>query len=167
MKKEDIQFEVAELIEIRDRLKNAQKQSEINGCIVQLVGQMNDLLSEAQYAEAAEDILQVIDEYNDHHMTRSDILTHVSTLINAMQEDMNKTTPAEQIKVVCDEIKSVCNDAVEIIRQEAQKACADIDNAMKREMPKCSGAIAAFKGAPKKMERKLKRGIKKWLESDD
>ena len=166
MKKEDISYEVKELSQIREAL-NAENQADVDAAVIRLSGDMNDLLSEAEYADQAEVILEAIDAYDNHDITRAGLIEYVDRLIWNMQDDLEKANTAETIKAVCEELKAVGGEIVDVIRREAKSACKDIDRAIKRETPKCTGAVAKVKGFPKKVERTVRHGVRKWLEKED
>jgi len=166
MKKNDIMYEVTELLEIKSYL-SGEDQEEVAAAIIRLNGNMNDLLSEAEYSDAAERILEVIDGYECHDNTRGDVIRMVQNLISTMQEDCKKRDKAEEFKEMQDEVKAVCGEVASVIRQETKAACEQISEAIKRETPKCSGALAELKGLPRRAEKSLKRGIRNWLKDDE
>lgn len=166
MRKEDIRFEVTELVKIRDFLQRAENQADIDGVVIRLSGNMNDLLSEEEYADAAEDVLKVIDGYDQRDKTRSDILAQLNALISKMEFDLTKVDRAEEFKEMTDEVKAACSEIAGVLRRETKTACEEIQKAVRQEMPKCSSMFESVKGLPKKAEKKIKHGIKKWLDED-
>lgn len=166
MKKTDIKYEVTELTQIKASLSQ-ENPADVEAAIIRLGGNMNDLLSEAEYADAAESILEVIDGYDRHDNTRADVLNAVDDLISTMQADYNKSERAEEFKEIRDEVKDVCGEVAGVIRRETKAACEEIRRTIKQETPKCSSALAAVKEMPRKMEKGLKRGIRNWLKDDD
>jgi len=165
MKKSDIMYEVTELIQIKEAL-SLENQEDVDAAIIRLSGNMNDLLSEEEYADAAERILEVIDGFDRHDNTRGDVLKHLNNLISTMQDDYNRRDKVEIFKEMQDEIKEVCSEAAKVIRRETKAACEEIQAAIKQETPKCSSVVADLKGLPRKFEKSIKHGIKRWLEED-
>lgn len=166
MKKEDISYEVTELSQIREALA-MENIEDVDAAVIRLSGNMNDLLGEAEYADTAEMILEAIDLYDSRDLTRADLIKKVDCLIESMQADLAKADTAETLKAVRDEMKAVGGEIVDVIRREAKAACKDINRAIKRETPKCSGTIAKVKEFPKNVERKVRHGVKNWLDKED
>lgn len=282
MKREDIRYDVTELTNISRDLGQAEVKSDIDSNMMRLYYKMNELLSEPEYANNAEEIIQNIESYQEGKMSKRKVVYSVTNLIETMQKDflnqpetrskksvyekireydskkgeenkMNKNNPNEiiaQLKAirsnlevtedfqeiemymrrlteiavvmrdmesaqnmrkyithyymnkldmegllvrldefiesfqieaqsrseseaettvgdVCEEVKNVCVNAWNIMRKEAGTACRDIGKTIREETPNCATAINYLKETPKRAEKAIKSGLKKWLFSDE
>lgn len=170
MKKEDIQYEVTELARLSKKLHEASRKEEIMAYLMNVYYNMCDLLTEPDYSEDAEAIIQCVewhDAEQDAFKAKDEVLGKLESLIEKMNEDFQKPEESGKMESVLKEIKEVCVNVAGIISHEAKVAWDDAGKAIKaQEMPECAGAIAEVKGIPKRLERNLKKGIKKWLNED-
>ncbi len=282
MKREDIRYEVTELTGFSRDLDQAETKPDIDSNMMRLYYKMNELLSEPEYANSAEEIIQNIESYQEGNMSKQKVVHSVTNLIETMQKDflnqpetgfkksiyekireydpkkgeenkMSANNPNEiiaqlkairrnlevaedfydiemymkrlteiavimrdmesaqemrkhitryymnklemedlldrldefieafQIEVeerskcesettvgdVCEEVKNVCVNAWSIMRKEAGAACRDIRKTIREETPNCANAIGYIKDTPKRAEKAIKGGIRKWLFSDE
>ncbi len=169
MKKEDIQYEVTELVRLIQNLQNANAEADITAYLMPVYYNMCDLMSEADYSDTAEAIIQCMEKYEEQDVSKAkeEVLCELQALIERMQEDLQKPEETSKVQSVCKEIRDVCNSVASIISHETKTAWEEAGKAIKQqEMPKCAGAIADMKKIPKRFERNLKRGIKNWLKKD-
>ena len=169
MKKEDIQYEVTELARMSKNLHEASREQEITAYLMNVYYNMCDLLTEPNYAEDAETIIQCVERYaeQDIFKARDEVLSKMKSLIERMKDDFQKPEESGKTEAILKEVKDVCVNVAGIISHEAKVAWDDAVKAMKaQEMPECAGAIAEVKGIPKRLERNLKKGIKKRLNED-
>ncbi len=169
MKKEDIQYEVTELARMIQNLQDANTAADITAYLMPVYYNMCDLMSEADYADAAEAIIQCIEKYEEQDISKAkeEILGQLKALTERMHEDWQKPEETSKVQSVCKEIKDVCSSVASIISHEAKAAWEEAGKAIKQqEMPECAGAIADMKKIPKRFEKNLKRGIKNWLRED-
>lgn len=170
MKKEDIQYEVTELARLSKKLREASRKEEIAAYFMNVYYNMCDLLTEPDYSEDAEAIIQCVEWHaaeQDAVKAKDEVLGKLESLIEKMNEDFQKPEESGKMESVLKEIKEVCVNVAGIISHEAKVAWDDAGKAIKaQEMPECAGAIAEVKGIPKRLERNLKKGIKKWLNED-
>lgn len=169
MKKEDIQYEVTELDRMIQNLQGAQMTASITAHLMPVYYNMCDLMAEADYADAAEAIIQCMEKYENQDISKAkeEVLRELKALIERMQEDLQRPEETSKVESVCKEIRDVCGSVAGIISHEAKVAWEEAGKVIKQqEMPECTGAIADMKKIPKRFERNLKRGIKNWLKSD-
>lgn len=169
MKKEDIHYETTELVRMIKNLQNANQTEEITTYLMPVYYNMCDLLSEADYADAAEKIIQCMEKYGEENLfeTKQEVLRQMQALIERMQEDLQKLEETSRMQAVCKEIRKVCSNVASSISHEAKVAWEEAGKTIKQqEFPECAGAIADVKKIPKRFERNLKRGIKNWLNAD-
>ncbi len=168
MKKEDIQYEVTELARISNYLRFVKQEEAVKARMLQLYSDMCDLMAESDYSDAAESIIQGIEMYNKHKMSKEEVIGKVEALIEKMQEDLSKPEETSKIGTACKEIRTVLGNVAGIISREAKKAWKDSEESLKaKEMPECAEAIARVKKIPKRLEKNLKTGIKNWLNEDE
>ena len=105
MKKEDIQYEVNELARLRSKLHEANEAEEITTYLMNIYYNMCDLMSEADYADAAEEVIQCMEKYGENHVlaARKETLGKLNELIEKMHEDMQKPEEPSQMQTICKE----------------------------------------------------------------
>lgn len=169
MKKEDIQYEVTELARLSQKLQTANEAKDIVAYLMPVYYNMCDLMSESDYADTAEAIIQCIEKHGEHDAfkAKEEVLHELNALIERMHADLQKPEETTQMQAVCKEIKDLCGNVASIISREAKVAWEEAGKTIKlQEMPECAGAIADMKKIPKRFQRNIKRGIKNWLKED-
>lgn len=101
-----IKHEVTELTNLSYGLRNSENQSDIESNMLRLYYKMNELLSESEYAEAAEEIIQNIELYQENQLTKSEVINKVTELIEKMQGDLREQEKLSNSKSMYEQIRA-------------------------------------------------------------
>ena len=173
MKREELQRIVTELQEIKIDFEtggfNVKNLMRLESC-------MGDLRKYPKYFERAEGILNMIEDFQYYSL--NEFVYVIKRTVDILNEDIEtgeNTTVFEIIKKGCkdakdivfgaipEEVKSKCGEAI----NTASIIGAGIADTVKQEIPKYAEKVEQLKGAPKKIERKVKSKLRDWLLSED